>query len=109
MPNVLTLEPDQAITYCINLVRARQQFSVEIDPTLRGMKDVVAVHRGGVLESRPGWSHIRRRATDRDGACQYVVNLIGAELSFQVNPERVTNRDEWLVLVELRSSGRKEA
>jgi hypothetical protein len=108
-PSVLTLEPDQAREYCVNLVRRFEQFAVEIAPRLRGMKDVVAVYRSGVLEAKPGWGHVAQLATDRDTACQYVHNLIGAELSFQVNPQiqQGTNRREWRILVESRD--RREA
>lgn len=106
MPQTLQLEPPSARDYCINLVRDRQQFAVEIDPQL--IKDMCIVHRGAVLESRAGWTHLRQRATSLDDACHFVVNLIKSELSFQCNPEHVTDHTEWLFLVELRSSGRKE-
>lgn len=104
--NTLQLEPDVARERCLNLVRAREQFCVEIDSRL--IKDCVIVYRSGALEERPGWTHQRQRATSRDDACHFVVNLLNAELSFQVNPETVANRPEWLFLIELRSSGRTE-
>lgn len=104
--DTLQLEPDAARERCLNLVRAREQFCVEIDP--RVIKDCVIVHRNGVLAAQPGWTHQRQRATSRDDACHFVVNLLNAELSFQVNPETVADRAEWLFLIELRSSGRTE-
>lgn len=107
MPRALQLEPDSARTYCVNLVRARIQFAVEIDP--RKIKDIVIVYRGAVLTERAGWQHLRQRATDVDAACQYVHNLVNAEQTFEVRPERVGDRWEWLILTELRSSGRREA
>ena len=107
-PNVLALEPDQARERCLNLIRHGEQFSVEIDPRLRGMKDVVCVYQSAVLEHRPGWTHLRTRATHKDEACQYLYNLFASEISFQVNPEpQRDGRMEWLFLVELRA--RREA
>lgn len=108
MPHSWTVEPDQAQTQGINLLRARKQFSIEIDPRLRGMKDVVAIHLGGVLEQLPGWTNIRNRALCLDDACQFLYNCIKEELSFQVNPEWVGGEWQWLFLIEVRSSGRRE-
>lgn len=108
MPSTLTMEPDQATAYCVNLCRARRQFAVEIDPAI--LKDVVVVHRDAVLQHKAGWSHQRRTTNNCDDACQYVVNLIGAAITFQVNPESLPGaREQWLFLIEVRESGRVEA
>ena len=101
----IQLEPDRAREYCLNLIRDRQPFAVEIDPRL--IKDLIVIYRGAVLEGREGWSHVPKRAVNRDEASHYVQGLIAAELTFQVTPERVGDRDEWRFLVEMRSDGRR--
>ena len=108
-PGFLALEPDQARDQCINMVRRAVQFCVEIDPRLPGMKDVVIVSRSAMLENREGWTHLRQLATSIDDACQFVVNLLNNELTFQCNPkpQEGTGRMEWYFLVELRSDGRR--
>jgi hypothetical protein len=110
--NFIALEPDQARDYCVNLIRKYHgQFSVEIDPSIRGMKDCVVVYRGGELIKREGWSRVPKVARTMDDACQYVANLIGTELSFQCNARKWPDGRgaEWQFLVEVRSEGRTGA
>lgn len=109
IPHHITVEPDQARERVLNFIRLGVQFCCEIDPRLKGMKDCIALYVGGVLESTPGWTSLRRRCVTRDDACHYALNLINAELTFQVNPETRPNNPlarEWVFLVELREDGR---
>lgn len=103
--NTLALEPDQARERGLKLLRYGHPFVMEIDPTLPGMKDVVAVSTGASWQEREGYSYIRKRALAYDDAAQYLVNLIRAELSFSVTPEFQPNSEvrEWLFQVEMRN------
>lgn len=107
-PGFVALEPDQAGDQCINMIRKGVQFCVEIDPRVRGMKDTVIVSRSAMLEEREGWTHLRQLATSVDDACQFALNALRAELSFQCTPkaQQGTQRQEFYFLVELRSDGR---
>lgn len=107
-PGYIAVEPHQAREHCINMIRRGVQFCVEIDPRVPGMKDTVILSRSAMLEERPGWTRLRELATNVDDACQFVVNLLRSELSFQVTPkpQEGTDRLEFYFLIEVRSDGR---
>lgn len=92
---------------CLNYVKHGIQFGVELNPRL--LKDVCVIHTNAVIDPGEGMTPIRQRATNADDACQYVVNLFKAELSFQCNPERMGDRVEYLFLVAVRADGRTGA
>ncbi len=101
----LALEPDQALERCLNLVRAGETFAVEIDPTL--VKDLVVVSTGAVLQEEEGFDYIRTRATDMEGACQLVWNMIHQERTFSVQREtKGDGRHEWLCHLRIRKTAR---
>lgn len=105
-----SVEPPQAKEMAVNLIRKQRKFAVEIDPTLRGMKDVVCIAIGAELEQRTATEEYAKGITCKtlDDACQFVVNCIDEELSFWVDPRIVHGHPvEWVFTIE-RNKGHRE-
>lgn len=93
----LTMEPDRARVYALNLVRHRRKFALEVDPTLPGMKDVVCIAIDGEFQKDDKHDYVDMHARSVDEACQFAYNCCNSEVSFAVNPMTYPDgRAEWM-------------
>lgn len=99
----VAVEPDRCQELAVNLIRKHQPFVVEIDPTLRGMKDVCIVSvRGALVRRDTTHDYIKKVGLRADEAAQYAVNLIRNELSFEVACAWLNEKTpEWTFHVEM--------
>lgn len=98
----LTLEPDRAKDYIVNLIRTQRDFAMEIDAGLKdaygaSLKDVVCIALGGRLVERADYLLAKGIVLrTRDDATHMALKFLREEICFHVVAKPLPmNQCEW--------------